>query len=555
MHYRGEEKEETQTFSVMTLQEHLDRLRVDGCLDCDDVVTLSVAELFSRFRQVSLEDAERYLALIVGTGLACHADSVTVDRSASKLEVRMPGAYLRKEDLQRSFFTLFCAEPPRGSDLVLGLLMAGSFKAESVRLDVRHPELPSYCWSSENPEDYLGLEVEDDAKEEMVVTIEFDASWLEDVIEWLNDFRHPEDAAECLSLSQLCRFSGVDISVEGSRINTPLSLGQAPVALARGESIPVSHLKTSLLQRPAGRWTGVVGLDNGPLSFLVRGILFEGRKDLMLTGLVVCDDLTLDPTRREISDDALYRMVIDDLVEQRVEMLQQLDLSKVSHEWRLQMMDFLLRPEVHRHLSAAAQEQLVAWLELIPEGDDHDRQLLELRFLYRAAERYEKNGRYENLEVAAEKAYQRARLMFDDAGLSLELVDTCAQLCHWLRDRRDDAYGWELLALSRALRKNHEGLKERLLKVREYPLGSLAKAMTTMALWAHLTDRRERKKAREYSSLFRHELKAVSLRLQTEQLLELSREKPRVVLATLGFKFSHLASYESEIKRALELSS
>jgi hypothetical protein len=536
----------------MMLQEQIEGWRKDGLLDDKGVFTLSPGELFAGFRGERIDDRDRYLSLIIGTGLVCHASSISVDRSASQLLVRMPGAYLRKEDLQQSLFQLFSSSPTRGSDLILGLLIAGSFDAERAAVEVCHPELPSYRWSSESPDEYEDLEVEAGIAELMIVTIDFDASWLEDLVEWLEDLHQPEDAVECLSVAKICRYSVVDIEIEGRKINTPLTLGQAPVALVRGESPPVADFQGTLLQRPAAVWAGVVALDKGPLHFVVRGLRYDGPGDLRLRGLVVCDALSVDPARQEIVIDKHYRAVVDDLEEMRSEMLARVDLSRVSHEWGLEMRDFFLEPKIHRELSQDAKGQVAKWLDLIPQGDDFEEQLSQLRFLYRVAEMYQKSGDVNGLEIVAEKAYQRARLMFDDVGRSLELIDMCAQLCHWLGHRRAEAYGWELLAASRALRKEDERVEERLLTVYRNPVGHLGKAMATMALSAYLKNKGKRRQAREYSSLLEEELKALNLRLEREELLALSVEKPDVVLATLSAKFSHLALYDKELRRAVE---
>lgn len=532
----------------MTLQDILESWSSEKLLNSNGTLLCTPQELFSRFGSLAPNERERYLTFIIAAGLNSHAESVSIDRAASRLTVVMPGAYLDKQDIQKSLHSLFSAHPSRGSELLLGLCLAQSFEATGSVLEARHPDLPSYRWSTEAPENFV--EIENDAIG-LTVWVDFEASWMESILDWVEALHQVEEAPECLALATLCRYSATPIEIEGRPINVPFSLQDAPISLIRGEPIPYQEYNGQLVHLPSADWNGVVALKTGRLQFMVRGLLYPGPNNLRLHGIVNCDSLRLSPDRDTVIQDDLYHSILKDLLSQQQVLLKRVDLGAAEFEWCSEMSDLFLKEEVVNGLNQESKNRLVNLLAQIPQGDNFTDQASELAFLFKAAEEYNALGLSAEREIAAEKAYQRARLMFDETR-SLDHIDICIQLCHWLDHRTSEAYGWELLAASRALRKFDERSEERLHQVHKSPVGRQARAMASLALGVLLRERKEVRKSKEFMNRFEEECAAIPSRLERDELVALLNETSKTILVFLSTKFRHLASYYDEISQALE---
>ena len=531
----------------MTLDALLQSWIEDGLIEKSGLTVFSGEELFARFRSIELEDAARYLSLIIASGIDCHATSAEVGKSSSRLVVRLPGAYLDKPDIQQSLSTLFKARPARGSDLILGLLMAQTFLAEQSVLEVVHPQLPSYRWLSSRPEAFQKME---SGPSHMLLKVDFEVSWLEALQSWLESLHQPESSPECLLLESLCRYSSIPISIEGQRITTTYSLAGAPIAVSIGEPLKLEDYKGKLLFEPVAPWRGVVALEPGEIQFVVRGLMIEGSCGLNLRGLVFADNLSLDPSRTQILPDDAYRSLLEGLKRQRDRMLREVDICKESFEWGKQMHELFLRAEIYQLLPQPAIARVVSWLEFIPQGDDTKKQVAQLNFLYWAAEKYNELGMPQEREVAAEMGYQRVRLLFDSIS-SVKLADMCAQLCRWLAARRGEAYGWELLAASKALRKGQEGLMNRLEALYGNPIGKFGKCLLSLGLSVLARKTKQYQLGREFRSRANEEMRRLSSRLERAEIEDISSQDTETILAILAGKLYYLALYDDEVRKAM----
>lgn len=528
----------------MKVIEQLKKWQDSGALRQDGELQGTWQELFQQCRSHSFDDWERYLTLLVSTALACGAASVEIERTAATVTVSAPGAYLSKENLQRSFFTLFHSHPERGSELALALLMVAGRGLETATIISRHPQLPSYAWNLDNPDELQEAEEGDAVLE---VSLRFDASWTEALSDWVSSLWSEEDSSECLLVEELCRYSSASISIEGREVHAPYTLPDTPIAIERGNSLPFDF-KGTAVSRPAAKWSGVIALGEGPLRMVVRGMVFEGPDLSNLSGLIVCDQLQLTLDRSAIVQSDLHTEIIADLEELRTEMWSLLDLSKAGEAWFKEMLGHLVQAEI----SETAREQLVTRLVQIHEGEVSDGQLPILQFLYRATSDYSKSGEPARLELTAEKAYQRARLLFDDYALNLELIDMCTDLCSWIPARREQGHAWEMLAASRSLKKNNKDAKERLLKLLDKPIAEKGRAIANFGLWA--LDRGARN-SQDYYSAYKAELKSITSQTLRKELEKLRSRDAVVVRSVLASKLQTLASYDGDVYRALETSS
>lgn len=497
-----------------------------------------------KFGDLTDQSHHRYLALLCSAGIACGASSIEVYRDASWLVVKMPGAYFHERDLDRGLAMLFAPRRIPVCDLVLGLLLSRAMGSQSATVHARHPEQPSYQWQLDSAES----EYQEKGEALLKVVVGFEASWLEQAVDWLQSFTTPEKSEECIWLQQLSQHAQTPISIEGTPINKPWLIEGSPIALVRGQPCQLEPDKCELVCEAKLDWEGVLALGPGRLRFVVNGLLYPGPEDLRLDGLVVHNQLSVDPCRESVEVPPELR---EEFLNLRQRLVPKVDLTRVPPGWLYPMLDLYLESALEGQLSDPAMDCLVNSLEEIPEGDRPHEDLPELQFLHRRCQHYRENGQNERLQVAAQKGYQRARLAFDDAGLSLELIDICAELCLDLDYLRSASTDWRLLGTAVALRKLRDSSQERLERLLELSPGRHRSALLHLGLWAYHSSQKQRREAHHHRETLQELLPTLTRRFEAEEMQTLLREDPEVVCAMVASKLQHLAAYNEEVDRAL----
>ena len=268
-----------------------------------------------------------------------------------------------------------------------------------------------------------------------------------------------------------------------------------------------------------------------------------------LVGVVYCDRLRLDLTLEQVVEDSVYGELVEELKRRFDDLLCACDLEQAGREWALGYLTRLVQLAVQGRIGIQEGALLADWLE-DDAPDESDRAHEELELLSEVVRFHESQGSLARRREISRKAYARARRVIAEANRSLPLADMCA----WLAAGHDhpSASSWRLLGAAMALERRREGASERLREQLVGPIPRAARPFLQLGLWAlaqAVGDFREA--ARTRGELLR-EVEDLPDQMARREVRELLKESPGLACVYAASKLRHFASYDPELRAALD---
>lgn len=535
----------------MNIASLISSFKADGTLDSEGRFTVGLKQARKKLTAFNSSDTSRYLVVLVGAGIGAGARGLALDKSPGGLRLTMPGAYYRESELMAAFEQLFVRTArPTTTDLLLGLHMALGEGALECAVTCQDEEQPSFRW-------VLGQEHE--ASEEApsgstatIIEITF-SERASGPLRWLQGSPSSSEHSDGHQLlEKLCAHASVPVMVGNKKLNRPIRLPHAPIALVRGEQTDVKLESPTIISDQAGRWTGALALRPGVVSLVVHGVMFEGPSNLRLDGVIYADKLRLDISRERVVKDRAYKGLLRQLKRVRTEMLTWVDLDSVPRGWPSQMADLLIEPALAGRISQDKMKRLVEWLDSQPRSPDDSSRLAELRFLYQMAQLYERvDGGGQRLKRTAKKAYEQAHLQFANEGLDPSLVDMCAWLAEHLDSGQLAATNWRTLGAGLALGRRRADSERRLRRLLKKTMRPEREAHVRMGLAAYLDTVGQEDSAKRERSQVAELLEVIDQRVERRNIQDLLSEDAILACSLVAHTLRHFASHSPVVARAI----
>lgn len=319
------------------VDELLRSLREHGTVDSEGQFTVSLSQARRKLKHYHSSDTARFLLLLVSAGVAAGATRITIDRVERSYRLWFAEAYLCETEL------LAALEKPQsasqrsgGADLVAGIQGSFARQAESVEVDVFHPDRHSFCWRL-TPESEEALGVRPEGRHGIQIWLRFRADWrarLRSLLSSLGGYAGM--TAEERLVDRYADRALLPLHLQGQPVARSLVLPSSPATAVFGV-LPEVHLaKPCHARLPSpGLWRGVLALGKEPIQLVVHGVAYCQIEALGVSGTVYCDELLRDASKEKIVGNETYTQLVKQLEQSRYRLFEvlvdRLELYQASH--------------------------------------------------------------------------------------------------------------------------------------------------------------------------------------------------------------------------------
>jgi hypothetical protein len=256
------------------VDELLRSLREHGTVDSEGQFTVSLSQARRKLKQFHSSDPARFLLLMVSAGVAAGATRITVDRTDRSYRLWFAEAYLAEAELLETLEKPQNARPNSAcSDLVAGIQGSFARQAESVEVDVFHPDHHSFGWRlTPDSEESLGVKPDGRHGVQVGVRLSWDLkSRLLSLLASLGGYAGM--TAEERLIDRFADRALLPLFLQGQPVPRPIVLPESPATAVFG-ALPEVNLARPCHARLSsnGQWRGVLALADEPVQVVLNGI-------------------------------------------------------------------------------------------------------------------------------------------------------------------------------------------------------------------------------------------------------------------------------------------
>lgn len=313
----------------------LEHWRSEGSLHSTGSFTLSWEHALEKLGEYSSSRSERYLVLLVSAAVAWRPRQIEISDDGFELRLQAVRAQVPVDDLE--------VGPALPSGPQWDLLMAAkqALRFGAVLVEVRyHGETGNFAWSLGRKELTAGDLPQTPGLTVRVVRRE--ERWGHKLYRLFSNFRgYAGMAPECREVDKQCEHSPVPITVNDQPVNRPYIPVYSPCQVVVGPVHPSQASIEFITERESpGPWRGVLSFVSGPLLFVVNGVTFPAPREVSrLSGIIWSEELSLDASREQVVQDAVFQNLLSRIEDYRARILSEWHRGLTGHP-----------PDLHQHL-------------------------------------------------------------------------------------------------------------------------------------------------------------------------------------------------------------